>query len=893
MDLAERYARTISGRPVTVVVVLLLATAAVGSAAGSVDSDLTIAEFASDSEEAEKLDYVESNFSTEGENTTAMQVVIRDEDGNVLTRESLIESLRLQRSIREDPGINATLVDGQPTVGLANLVAIEAMRAEGGGPPGADDGGGPPSSGDGDGDGPPGATTPSLDRQIRQLESMSDEKVRAVLARLLDPDRTAGGPDPYVFLPTDHEPGSTTAEARMVFVFQTAPAGDELPAAVAEAQLATDDLAEDRYGDRAFVFGQGIVEEESSRATGESFRLITPVALLLVLGVLLIAYRDPVDVALGLLGIVLVLVWMGGAMGWLGIGVTQILIAVPFLLIGLSIDFALHMVMRYREAREADPDRSVTEGMRVGLAGVTVALAAATFTTAVGFFSNGVSPIEPIRQFGIVSGIGIVSAFVVFAGLIPALKVLVDRLLERVGFDRRKRAFGTGSGPVNRLLSVGAVLARRAPVALVVVALVVSAGGGYAATDIDTSLNQEDFLPRDSPAWMDSVPDPFRPGDFDLKENALYVNDKFAQDRDQARAEILIEGSVTDDDTLERVADARDRTAETDTALTLASGEPRVEGPVSLVRSVAARNETVAAVVDRADTDGNGIPDRNLRAVYDAVFDAAPEEAGAVIHRECTGGGEDRDCEYLALRMGVTVEGGANARAVTDDTRGVAAGIEEGSDLTATATGQPVITAIVQQGLLRTLVETFLITLGVILAFLSLVFYRRYDTPWLGAVTMVPVVFALSWILGTMYLLGIPFNTETAVIASIAIGLGVDYAIHVSERFVEERERRDSTADAMEATLSGTGGALLASAATTASGFGVLTLALVPSLRRFGIVTGTTIAYAFVACVVVLPSLLTLWARYRSVPGADQTAAGTVADPESEPGSDHGAEPGP
>jgi predicted RND superfamily exporter protein len=193
-----------------------------------------------------------------------------------------------------------------------------------------------------------------------------------------------------------------------------------------------------------------------------------------------------------------------------------------------------------------------------------------------------------------------------------------------------------------------------------------------------------------------------------------------------------------------------------------------------------------------------------------------------------------------------------------------------------TATGRPVVTEIVQAGLLRTLVETFLITLGVILAFLTGIFYRRYGTLSLGAVTMVPVVFGLSWILGTMYLLSIPFNSETAIIASIAIGIGVDYAIHVSERFVEERRRTGDALAALDATVAGTGGALLASAVTTAGGFGVLLFALVPSLQRFGLVTSTAIVYAFFASVVVLPSLLVLWDRHL---GADALARDSDADP--------------
>ncbi|MFC7081402.1 efflux RND transporter permease subunit [Halorussus caseinilyticus] len=659
----------------------------------------------------------------------------------------------------------------------------------------------------------------------------------------------------------------------MVLVFQQSDtAGDSLPDDVVAAQLATSDIADRTVESTdAFVFGAGIVNERSGQATGESFAVITPFALLLIVGVLFVAYRDLFDVALGLLGTLLVLVWMGGFMGWAGIGVTQIIIAVPFLLVGLSIDYALHVVMRYREARADDPDRSPREAMRAGLAGVTVALAATTFTTAVGFTSNLVSSIASIRQFGLVSAFGIVSAFVVFAGLLPALKLELDGLLERLGFDRRKRAFGTGTSAVNRLLGVGATAARRVPVAIVLVALVVSAGGGYAATDIDTSINQVDFLPRDSPDWMDSLPGPLRPGDYELRENVVFLNDKFVQSRDRSEVQILVEGPVTSPDTLDRLAAARESVGESSTPITLASGRPSVDGPLSVIRRVSARNETVAQVVAERDADGDGIPDRDLRAVYDAVYAAAPDEAAGVVYRE---GGE-----YRAVRLSVAIRGGSDTGTVTSEMRAVAASIEDGSDLTATATGQPVINELVQRELLTTLVETFLVTLGVIVSFLTVIFYRRYGTLSLGAVTMVPVVFALSWILGAMYLLGIPFNTETAIIASIAIGIGVDYAIHISERFVEELSDGGDPVAALETTLAGTGGALLASATTTAGGFGVLLFALVPSLQRFGLVTGSAIVFAFASSVVVLPSLLVLWWRYLGTDAAvDDSTAGTTGD---------------
>jgi len=833
MSDAERFAAAVTRHSRVALALVLVATLVVGSAAGDVESGLSIAEFASDSTEAEKLNYVESNFSTE--DATTVQVVFRG--GDALSRESLLAELRLQRALVGNGTVNATLRDDQPFVGLSNLVATALIR----------------SSGSPD-------RPPTLPEQEEALASASGEEVERTLERLLDPDRDRDGPeDPYALLPTTYEPGSTDADARVMLVFQAADGSEDLPAPVVDAQLAVDSLAGQYAAGDAFAFGAGIVDDEATRATGDSFGVIAPFAFLLVLVVLSMAYRDPLDVLLGLAGVVLVLVWMGGFMGWVGIGVTNIIIAVPFLLIGLSIDYALHVVMRYREAREDGPDENATggrtprEAMRVGLGGVVVALAATTFTTAVGFLSNLVSPLASIREFGLVAAAGIVSTFVVFAVLLPALKVELEGLLARLGLARDRGAFGRG-GLANRALGLGATAARRAPVAVVAVALVLAAGGGVAATDIETSLAQEDFLPRDSPAWMDSLPGGLAPGDYQVRERAGYLDDTFLQSSDRARVEILIEGDVTDPATLERLADARERLGEASTARTLADGEPSVRDPLSVLRSVAARDESVAEVLAETDTDDDGVPDRDLARVYDALYEAAPERAAAVIHRE--------DGDYRALRLQVGVRGGADTATITAEMRAVAAAIEADGPLTATATGSPIVDEVVQAGLLETLVETFLVTLGVILAFLSAVSWRRYGAPSFGAVIMVPVVSALAWVLGAMYLLGLPFNTETAVITSIAIGLGVDYAIHVGERFLEEAEEAPLEA-ALSRTVAGTGGALLASCVTTASGFGVLALALVPSLQRFGLVTGTTIVFAFVASVVVLPSLLTLWWRYR------------------------------
>jgi hypothetical protein len=92
-----------------------------------VEDSASLSQFETDSVEAEKLEYVDSNFGTAG-NTTTVQVVVRGDD--VLTRESLLDQLRFERSLTDDESINETLSASDPPVGIANVVATTAIRQE-------------------------------------------------------------------------------------------------------------------------------------------------------------------------------------------------------------------------------------------------------------------------------------------------------------------------------------------------------------------------------------------------------------------------------------------------------------------------------------------------------------------------------------------------------------------------------------------------------------------------------------------------------------------------------------------------------------------------------------------------------------------------------------------
>ena len=854
--LSRRYANWITAHSTVVIVAVLAITAlvAAGAAVGE-SSEAGVGEFDVDSPETDAQEFVRQNYgSDEG---VVAQLVVRDENGNALSRESLLDGLRLQRAVKNDETLDATLTE-PGFIGIENVVATAAVYAD------ARAEGGPPPTG-----------APSLDEQIQALENRDETEVQRIVNTVLDPDGDAPGEqDPYAFLPRDYVPGETRADARLTLITQVDASGDdEEPQAAYDAQVAIEGMVEERF-DNAFVFGQGIRDDASSRATGDSFAIITPFALVLILFVLGITYRDPLDILLAFFGIGIVMAWLVGIMGWLAIPMNVILIAVPFLLIGLSIDYALHVVMRYREARsgtleEGDgatagtddtPDRSIRAAMALVFGSVVLALAAATVSTGIGFLSNVVSPLPAIQDFAILSAGGIFATFVAFAVFLPALKIDVDSFVEnRLGRSRRKPAFGVESGSANAALAQLGSLTTRAPVVIVVVALLLATGGAYGATTIDTEFNQADFLPQDAPDWAGFLPGPLAPDTYTIADDFDYLSNNFQLRGEGGQSQVLIRGDVSSGAVLQALDEGDSDVGAGSSIQLRPDGRAAIDGPHTAIRAVASENETFAALVDRYDTDGDGLPDENVDDVYRALFAADEDRAATVLSRSDGG-------EITSARLLLSVRSSESAQTIAADTRAFASGIEsDTSGVSAVATGGTVTTAVIQDALLETLVEAFAVTLVVILAFLIGLFRVRYRSWSLGPIVLAPVVVSLAWLLGAMSVLGISFNSETAVITSLAIGLGVDYSIHAGERFMDEREKRDSLDEAIRRMITGTGGTLLASAATTAAAFGVLAFALSPPLQRFGIVTGLAILFAFFAVVTMLPGLLVV--RERSLPG--------------------------
>ena len=148
------------------------------------------------------------------------------------------------------------------------------------------------------------------------------------------------------------------------------------------------------------------------------------------------------------------------------------------------------------------------------------------------------------------------------------------------------------------------------------------------------------------------------------------------------------------------------------------------------------------------------------------------------------------------------------------------------------------------------------IPIAAVVALIVLVFAMRSFK--FAIVTVIPIGLVVVWLYGIMHVFGFELNFVTATIGAVSIGVGIDYSIHMTERFREEMNRSILPMDAVRKAAKGTGVALLASAGSSIGGFAVMGFAPMPLFSSYGILTATMIALALTASILVLPALLTL-----------------------------------
>ena len=818
----------IVNRPGTVIGVFLVVTLVFTAGLGGVSTESGTQQFAEDIPAANALERIENEFFPAfSDSPGSTQLVQRDR--NVLSKDSLLAMLRAQRALEDR--------DDMYVSGTSSAAGTVARTID------------------------PGATT--LEQQITTIERATPSTIRSAVRENADnPEFTGTLSNDF-----NGRDASASASATIGAVRHDLPsdtgggtAGQSGDSPLTPIQTQAQRVIGSEIDADITVFGSGVIADEFGTVISDSLLIVTPAAVLLIFGFLVVAYRDLLDLILGVVALAMASIWTFGFLGLAGIPFNQIMISVPPLLLAVGIDFGIHAVNRYREDRATG--LGVGDAMEVATDQLLVAFFIVTGTTVIGFLSNLASELPPIRDFGIVAAVGIVFTFLIFGIFLPAAKVWVDRRRKSWPIPTfSQRPLGEEGSALGGALSVGVTIADRAPVLLLVFTLVFSAGAAGYATGVDTAFSQEDFLPPEEVSpLLKALPEPFAPSDYDAVATLNFLEAEFTTSQGGS-VTIYLQGRMENDAVLERIH----RAGEDPPEEFVTDGNRRVESTsiVTVIQDRADADPEFAALVDRNDRNDNGVPDDNLPTIY-RELEASP--AG------------DRASEYLAddrrsARIVYTAAADESDQEVT------AAGREMADRFRydATPTGDTVVFQAVSDLIYESAITSLALALGATVLFLIFIYWVLEGLPSLGIANLAPIIVAVASVAGTMRLFDIPFNAFTATILSLTIGLGIDYSVHVVHRFIDERRER-ALIPALRRTVIGTGGALLGSMATTASGIGVLTLAVLTVLGQFGILTAMSIIYSFVASLLVLPSALAVWDRV--VNDDPEAPMGPRVDPE-------------
>lgn len=605
---------------------------------------------------------------------------------------------------------------------------------------------------------------------------------------------------------------SENGEALLISLNQVIPNNDELTRIFEDI---TREYLRDS-GLEVFITGQATWTKDSNQQVARDTGMLFGLAMLFILAVLFLTFRRVTDVLLTLSVVMVTIIWVMGLSGYMGIPFTYPSMGIMPLLLGLGIAYAIHVLSRYYEERGNGEGPALS--VRVSAATVGVAVFLTAVTTAIGFASFGISDMPPMRDFGFLCLVGVLLAFVLAVTALPAAVYLRDRK----GRGKVRMAPKKSNGKlsmVDRALVALSLVAEHHRAAVLIITAVLVGFAVFAGLSLGTEADFEGQL-EDAPAAIADA------------EISKYFGG-------QVTAYTLVKGGdLTDPSVLRSMLDYEDAVA--GSGALSEDGEPIFE------------RDKVISIADLVLLQNQGV---------------MPEDSGEVqeILRSLTGRGGaqliDRDGKAALVVSTTGTENQGDLELATEVLK------EKGGLITAAHpeisvghSGEPVLVSDVLGNLTPTMIKTSLLALLLCLLVVSIIFRSFFFG--LAATSVVFLSLALEMI--ALYVLGWPLDFMTVMASALIIGAGIDFGIHVTHRFREEWELGCANIDeAIRMTVGNVGRALLSAAVTTAGAFGVLIFSSVTPLRRFGGVTAIALISALLVALLVLPTILSLWAEGR------------------------------
>ncbi len=588
--------------------------------------------------------------------------------------------------------------------------------------------------------------------------------------------------------------------------------------------------------ERVYVAGRPIVEGTMAILGPRDMARMGPLVILVITLVLFLVLRRVSRTLLVLAVVLCSTLWAFGLMLAVGVPIYTVSIMIPVMLIAIGVAYGIHLYNQidYFTRQNPDADRYAAVANVIDVIFSPVLFAA--LTTMAGFVSLLTSQVFPVKWFGVFSAFGVLMELILTMLLIPAGIMLFGT--KRV----QKRAIKKDDPKISPKEVDPDDKARESTL---------EKQNGFGSRFSDTVIDHPRFVILGviivvalsvfglSRVWINSSFLANFEKNSDIVKTDAFINKNFGG---TSTLNVILDSS--DPDTFKKPAVLNLLNEAQKGVLAL----EKVGDATSITDYLRRMNRVMHEDRIEFDTIPN---DSDLIAQYLLLYEMSgdPDNLWKVV-----------DTDYRGANLTVQLK--------SDDTQTIRRVVayfdsyspkfaEQGVGVHYAGSGYKsmVFADLILQGQISSLwMSVVIVILLVAYMFKSLI---------LGFIAAIPVSIAMLANFGVMGLFNIPLTTSTAIISSIAVGIGVDYGIHFIDRYRETLKKTKDPVISGQFSMGLTGRAVFLNAAIVIAGFLVLLFSVFPPNRQVGALVSFNMMIAFISTVTIM--FLVLRYTYTSV----------------------------
>lgn len=555
-----------------------------------------------------------------------------------------------------------------------------------------------------------------------------------------------------------------------------------------------------------YVAGRPIVEGAMAELGPKDMAIMFPLVILVMIFLLYFLLRSVRDTAINMIIVLFGTLFAFGSKTLLGIPIYSVDTMIPVMLIAIGVAYGIHMHNAIHYTVQDNPGISRDQLVQKVLKDMIRPVSMAALTTAIGFMALMTSEVLPVRYFGLFAAVGVIGEMVLALILFPASIYLL-------GIPKKKvKKLESNQQKAHKDNRWGVLLMEHKRMVIIIAVIIILLGGyGTSKVWIDTS-----FL-----ANFES-------------DSSITLTDNFVNEKFGGTSSLnIILTSNGDDEIFKEPAIL---TAMENLEIRL-SKDPVVGATFSLTSFLKQMN----FVMNDNDAAFDTIPEsRDLVAQYLLLYEFSgdPETLEKVV-----------DFDYAKANITLQLKSdsssvlGALIELVEEAAPEFAA---HGIEISYAGSG---FKSFIFASLL---LEGQIISLGLSFIIVALLLSLLFKNIWVGLAGTIPIAITAVVNFGVMGVLSIPLSSATALISSIAVGIGVDYAIHLLEHYTNQRMSGSTREEATKDTLSHTGRAIILNAVAVMGGFAVLMFSVFPPNRQVGALIMLNMAMSATMTLTVL-----------------------------------------